>query len=140
MGQRLVETASIRPEWLEGRTLTIPASVTKNSRLHRIPVPQMAIPLISRVRLSKTWTRGKPALDKASGVREWVHHDLRRTYATNLQRLGIRLEVTEKLLNHVGQSMTGVAGVYHRHDFWDEKVEAVDKYEQFLLETLNPTP
>jgi hypothetical protein len=44
-----------------------------------------------------------------------------------MQRLGIRLEVTEKLLNHVGQSMAGVAGVYHRHDFFPEMIEAVAK-------------
>jgi hypothetical protein len=37
-------------------------------------------------------------------------HDLRRTLATGLQRFGIRLEVTEAVLNHVGGSMAGIVG------------------------------
>ena len=41
----------------------------------------------------------KAALDKASGVTNWTLHDLRRTCATGLQRLGVRLDVTESVLN-----------------------------------------
>jgi hypothetical protein len=33
--------------------------------------------------------------DAASGVSGWWPRDLRRTFATGLQRLGVRLEVTE---------------------------------------------
>jgi hypothetical protein len=35
--------------------------------------------------------------------------------ATGLQRLGVRLEVTEAVLNHISGSRAGVAGVYQRH-------------------------
>ena len=45
----------------------------------------------------------------------WVLHDLRRTVATNLQKLGVRLEVTEAVLNHVSGSRAGIVGVYQRH-------------------------
>jgi hypothetical protein len=38
-------------------------------------------------------------------------HDLRRTVATGLQRLGVRLEVTEAVLNHISGSRGGIAGV-----------------------------
>ena len=48
-------------------------------------------------------------------------HDLRRTGATGLQRLGVRLEVTEAVLNHVSGSRGGIVGVYQRHHFTDEK-------------------
>src|SRR5262249_55449879 len=41
------------------------------------------------------WSKAKSALDTASGVSGWWLHDLRRTLATGLQRLGVRLEVTE---------------------------------------------
>ena len=41
------------------------------------------------------FSKAKVALDKASGVKEWRLHDLRRTFATGLQKLGVRLEVTE---------------------------------------------
>ena len=52
----------------------------------------------------------KESLDK-SGVDNFTHHDLRRTFATSMARLGLRLEVTEKLLNHVSGSMGGIVGV-----------------------------
>jgi hypothetical protein len=58
----------------------------------------------------------------------WRYHDLRRTFATGMQRLGIRFEVTEALLNHVGSARSGVAGVYQRHDWKDEKRTALDAW------------
>jgi integrase len=55
----------------------------------------------------------------------WRVHDLRRTFATGMQRLGVRFEVTEAVLNHVSGSKSGVAGVYQRHDWKDEKKDAL---------------
>lgn len=55
----------------------------------------------------------------------WRLHDLRRTVATGLQRLGIRFEVTEAVLNHVSGAKGGVAGIYQRHDWKDEKRAAL---------------
>lgn len=133
MGQRLGETSKIKTEWLDGTTLTIPATFTKNSREHRIPVPQCAVPLIEKMYTLKSWDKCKARLDKTSGVAGYTHHDLRRTYATNLQRLGIRLEVIETLLNHVSGTKAGIVGTYQRHDYWQEMKYAVDTYEQFLL-------
>jgi integrase len=59
---------------------------------------------------------------------DWVIHDLRRTAATNLQKLGVRLEVTEAVLNHVSGSRAGIVGIYQRHDFAAEKRDALDKW------------
>ena len=59
---------------------------------------------------------------------DWVIHDLRRSVATNLQKLGVRLEVTEAVLNHVSGSRAGIVGVYQRHSFAAEKRDALDKW------------
>jgi integrase len=90
------------------------------------------------------WSKTKLALDKA--IREarakaaatagtspaplipWSVHDLRRTVATGLQRLGVRLEVTEAVLNHISGSRGGIAGVYQRHDWATEKRTALDSW------------
>jgi integrase len=80
----------------------------------------------------------KLALDKC-GVRDFTHHDLRRTFATNMAALGVRLEVTEKLLNHVSGSLGGIVGVYQRHDFKDEMREAIAKWEAKLSALVNAT-
>src|SRR5262249_17653394 len=90
------------------------------------------------------WSKSKAALDKAidearakaaaeartnaAPLVPWSLHDLRRTVATGLQRLGVWLEVTEAVLNHLSGSRGGIAGVYQRHDWADEKRAALDAW------------
>jgi integrase len=89
------------------------------------------------------WSKAKVALDKAIMARRakaesrgkppaplthWNVHDLRRTVATGLQRLGVRLEVTEAVLNHISGSRGGIAGVYQRHDWAAEKRASLDAW------------
>ena len=62
----------------------------------------------------------------------WTIHDLRRTLATNLQRLGVKLEVTEAVLNHVSGSRAGIVGVYQRHEYAEEKRAALDAWGRKL--------
>ncbi|WP_277968211.1 tyrosine-type recombinase/integrase [Sphingomonas echinoides] len=57
---------------------------------------------------------------------DWRIHDFRRTAATGFQRLGVRFEVTEAVLNHISGARSGVAGVYQRHDWKEEKRTALD--------------
>ena len=67
----------------------------------------------------------------------WTLHDLRRTYTTNLQRLGIKLEVIEALLNHVSGTRAGIVGVYNRHRYLDEMIEAVDTFERWFTNLIS---
>ncbi len=62
----------------------------------------------------------------------WTVHDIRRTVATNLQKLGIKLEVTEAVLNHVSGSCAGIVGIYQRHEYADEKRAALDAWARRL--------
>ena len=45
-----------------------------------------------------------------------------------LNLLGVRLEVTEAVLNHVSGSRAGIAGVYQRHDWAAEKRAALNAW------------
>jgi integrase len=63
---------------------------------------------------------------------EWRLHDARRSVATNLQKLGVRLEVTEAVLNHVSGTRGGITGVYQRHDWAVEKRQALDAWARRL--------
>lgn len=65
-------------------------------------------------------------------ISSWRVHDLRRTVATGLQRLGVRFEVTEAILNHVSGARSGIAGVYQRHDWKDEKREALGAWARHV--------
>jgi integrase len=95
------------------------------------------------------WSKAKRALDKAiaanraaragkaaAQVVPWSVHDLRRTVATGLQRLGVRLEVTEAVLNHISGSRGGIAGVYQRHDWANEKRAALEGWSAHMLATV----
>jgi integrase len=73
------------------------------------------------------WSKAKSALDTASGVSGWWLHDLRRTLATGLQRLGVRLEVNEAVLNLLSGSRAGIAGTA------EEKRAALDARSAHLL-------
>src|SRR5215216_6663072 len=108
--------------------LTFPASVTKNKRQHRIPITDTILAILKRQpqlsdryvfpaarerragqpsTIFNGWSKAKAQLDGelvssgATIATNFTLHDLRRTFATNMQRLGVRVEVTEALLNHV---------------------------------------
>jgi integrase len=65
-------------------------------------------------------------------VPEWRLHDIRRTGATNLQALGIPIEVTEAVLNHISGTRAGVAGIYNRYKYEPEKRNALARWDLHL--------
>lgn len=67
-----------------------------------------------------------------NSLEPWVIHDLRRSLATGCQALGIPLEHTEAILNHVSGRRTGVVGIYHLYDYYDEKGDALDKWGELI--------
>lgn len=70
---------------------------------------------------------------EAVEIPRWTFHDLRRTAATGMARLGIPVRVTEAVLNHVSGTGGGIVGVYQRHDYADEKRQALDAWGRFAL-------
>ena len=74
------------------------------------------------------------------GLADWRIHDLRRTIATGMERLGIKLQVVEALLGHTAGSRAGVVGIYQRHTYYDEKREAAEKWAKHIASlTRGPT-
>jgi integrase len=151
-GQRAGETAALRWEWITDENISIPADITKNGRSTTVPLGRMAKEVIETVPrfnpmlfpargVDKPFTGFgvmKISLDKC-GVKNFTHHDLRRTFATNMAKLGVRLEVTEKLLNHVSGSTGGIVAVYMKYNFQSEMREAIEKHETFLKQVLQLT-
>jgi integrase len=124
---------------LNRQLINLPRERVKNNRAHEIPLSPQAIRLIQglprnseRYALSlggglmNGFGKLKARLDKACGVADWTLHDLRRTVASGMARLGVALPVIEKVLNHVSGSFAGVVGIYQRHDFAGEKRAALD--------------
>jgi integrase len=65
-------------------------------------------------------------------IAPWRLHDLRRTVASGMARLRVPLPVIEKVLNHASGSFAGIVSVYQRHDFADEKREALQAWARFV--------
>lgn len=70
--------------------------------------------------------------DESMGVDAWRIHDLRRTAASGMARLGVALHVIEKVLNHTGGSISGVAAIYNRHGYDTEKKEALEAWANHI--------
>ena len=149
-GQRSGETAALRWDWIGKDTITIPASVTKNGSATTFPLGSMmkrlidATPNTGPLLFPARGHRSKPfvgfgvsklALDRC-GVENFTHHDLRRTFATNLAALGTPIHVTEKLLNHISGTVSGVAAIYNRHAYMNEMRAAIDAWEARLTTIL----
>lgn len=59
----------------------------------------------------------------------WTLHDLRRTFSTTLNNMGIAPHVVEQLLGH---SLGGVMAVYNRSQYLPEKLDALNKWMERL--------
>jgi integrase len=71
---------------------------------------------------------GEPEVDE---MPPWRLHDLRRSAATGMARLGVSQAVVERVLNHVGSS-GGLVAVYQRHSYADEKRAALGSWAAHL--------
>ena len=70
----------------------------------------------------------------------WTLHDIRRTVATGMARAGIAVRVTEAVLNHVSGTAGGIVAVYQRHDYADEKRQALEAWARMVDGIVNGTP
>jgi hypothetical protein len=68
-------------------------------------------------------------------IRSWTLHDLRRSFASGLQRLGVAPHIVELALNHRSGTFSGVAGIYQRHRYAKEVRDAFELWSQHI-ETL----
>ena len=160
-GQRRDEVAEM--QWsevdLDGKTWTLPRSRVKNDQAHAVPLSDQALRVLATLPRISTedgpiftttgessvsgFSRAKRRIDKEIAdvkLAPWVIHDLRRTLASGMARLGINLPVIEKVLNHTSGSFAGVVGVYQRHSFADEKRHALQAWGAHVERLMSGAP
>lgn len=148
-GQRSGETRMAR--WddidLNGRVWTIPRENTKNKTEHHVPLSDLAIEILERLR---PWTKnyvfeslvqsGQPIyhpskaaqrIKKQTGI-DFNAHSLRTTFATRQAAMGTPPQILSKLLNHKRGAGSGITALYDRHDYNQEKRMAVQKWDREL--------
>ncbi len=153
--QRLNEVATMEWTDINDQIWTIPADRTKSARTHAIPLSPLplriigTIPRIHEVLVFPARDRDRPvsgfgkwkrSLDEICGVSEWRIHDLRRTAATSMAKLGTPPHVVERILNHTSGTFAGVAGIYNRFEYRPEMNAAMTKHEEYLAQLLAANP
>jgi len=86
--------------------------------------------LLGEIKQPETVSQVGRTLYKRLGHSEpWTLHDLRRTFATTLNNMGIAPHVVEQLLGH---TLGGVMAVYNRSQYLPEKLDALNKWMERL--------
>lgn len=147
---------------LEAKVWTLPGARAKNKKEHLVPLPDAAVAIFAaapRIGWSKYvftlsgrapingFSDRKIGLDKTiaalnggAPIAGWTVHDVRRSVATGLQKLGVKLEVTESVLNHRSGSRAGIVSVYQAHDYKEEKAAALAAWSRRLHEIVTGEP
>jgi integrase len=160
-GQRREEIGGLRWSELDKtkRLIRLPGERTKNHRMHDVPLTKAALAILNAQLPSdgrdfvfgdgprrngqdrdevreggfQGWSKSKAALDeKTNGIQAWRLHDIRRTVATRMADLGIQPHIVEAVLNHVSGHKAGVAGVYNRAAYADEKTAALELWAKHV--------
>lgn len=150
-GQRKTETMHMKWDDIRDGVWTIPAELAKNSEQHLVPLPDMALQIIEGLRPMngksdyvfcspkehnapmKWLTRARVTIQEESDVPDFRPHDLRRTVATYMAKLGVDRTVLGKILNHKGLAGDDqVTAIYDRHGYMDEKRQALNRWGRRL--------
>jgi integrase len=145
-GCRRHEITDLERKEVGDDAITLPASRTKNECEHVIPLtaamravlrecPKDGPFAINGAHKLGDHSGAKAKLDAVAKIASWTFHDLRRSVATGMQKLGIAPHIVELCLNHKSGTFRGVAGIYQRHKYtneiaaafklWSEHIEAI---------------
>jgi integrase len=154
-GARREEIGALRWSEIDHDLITLKGARTKSKEPHLIPLSAAAVAELRKIhrvansdfvftmdggKSVKNWSRAKYRLDAIAGIEPWRVHDLRRTVATGLQKLGVSLQVVESILGHVSGSRAGVVGIYQRHNYADEKRGALRAWGQYVMALVENRP
>ncbi len=78
-------------------------------------------------------------IEKAK-IEPFTLHDLRRTAATGMAGLRIAPHVVDRILNHVSGTIKGVAAIYNRHAYEDEREAALETWSRHVESLYRPLP
>src|SRR5262245_17745697 len=150
---RKMEIAALHWPEIDDGIIRLKGQRTKSAEPHAIPLSRPALAIIETLprmagselvftTTGKTcvsgFSKAKEAIDAAIKIKsgralpEWRIHDLRRSAATGLQRLGVNLQVIEAILGHVSGSRAGIVGVYQRYGFDAEKREGLEAWARHV--------
>lgn len=133
---------------LDNGLWTQPSSSNKSKRVHLVPLSNSALDVLRNTprqhdqlvfpargitnRAVSGFSKWKRRLDKQSRIVGWTIHDIRRTVNTGLAALKVSPHVADHILNHKGSVRSSVSAIYDRHDYLDEKRDALERWANHL--------
>jgi integrase len=136
---------------LDAKVWHVPGEARKNGKPLDVPLPPAGVDLLRTLkpreegRVFPAVIAACPARVMANvravlGVekdspRDWKLHDLRRTFATGLQRLGVALPVIVAALGQTAPREMGTAdatATYTRHDYLEERRAALESWARHV--------
>lgn len=143
--QRRGEVSGMRWVDLSDAEWHLSAEQTKNAKPHMVQLSTQAQQLIAELPRLKgdyvfrsmrgnfaatSWSQAKVRFDALSEVTDWRIHDLRRTAATGMARLGVRPDVIKRVLNH--DAGDGITAIYNRYSYATETRDALQRWADLL--------
>ena len=133
---------------IAGERWIIPAEHSKNKKAQWVPVTDSINEILSALPRNRTKifatrsTTGTQSWLKRWCEREGIEprftpHDLRRTFVTELNELGVEPYVIEKLVNH---SMSGVMAIYNKAKYAEERIEAAKLWSDHVISIVENQP
>jgi integrase len=144
--QRREKVAAMRWSDIEGNVWTIRTEEREKGNARELVLPDSAVEVIGERGENLVfpgkggkqiggWSKHKARLDRLSGVRGWVLHDLRRTARSLMSRAVVRPDIAEHVLGH---ALVGIKRVYDRHQYREEKADALQRLAGLVYLILNP--
>jgi integrase len=134
---------------LDDKNWLLPEERSKNRHEHLFTLSDSAVNILTKAvetreafvfgygteRGFSGWSKAKKALDKRIAeaghkLGHWQLHDLRRSFASGLQRLGIEPHIIEACLNHTPPKLQRT---YQTHDYEPEKRTALARWADHVL-------
>jgi integrase len=163
LGSRLQEIVGIRgselrltgePHWV------LPAARSKNGRSHLVPLPPLALDLmtIARERAGdspflfparfvadgpfdhKFVSRRCKRVFRTIGLPDMRLHDLRHQAATGMARCGVPLDIRQLLQNQVTGRSKAIGSIYDQHEYVAEKLRALTLWQDALAAVADRRP
>jgi integrase len=137
-GLRRAEIAGLRWDEVGDDELELPVERMKGRRSHVVPLSSQARAIIDSVPRQGDRVFGhllgrvdamKRKLDRHMGdTPHWTLHDIRRTVASDMAKIGIALPVIEKIMAHRKGSFAGIVSVYQKYSFAPEMADALQRW------------
>jgi integrase len=141
-GARRNEVTELARDEIKDDVIELPGERTKNGLPHTIPITPMirrvlgSLPSVGKFLLNgsdRPFGDHSGAKEKiAPAIRPWTLHDLRRSFASGLQRLGVAPHIVELTLNHRSGTFSGVAGIYQRHRYAKEVRDTFELWSRHI--------